>query len=114
MSAVAQGERGVPHVRSRAVGARARDAAARCCSSPRPPRSCSTAPPALSPLIPKSPAIAGWLAGIGERLGYRVFLIALLVSVGAYAGLIALAAPRRRAERDLQTLGDRADRARCS
>ena len=32
-----------------------------------------------SPLIPKSPEIAGWLQGIGERLGFRVFLIALLV-----------------------------------
>ncbi|HEY4996721.1 MAG TPA: hypothetical protein VII03_01925, partial [Solirubrobacteraceae bacterium] len=31
-----------------------------------------------SPLIPKSPAVAGWLAGIGERLGYRSFLIAVL------------------------------------
>ncbi len=47
-----------------------------------------------SALIPKSPAIAGWLSGVGERLGYRVFLIALLVSVGAYSGLLALA--RRR------------------
>jgi hypothetical protein len=45
-----------------------------------------------SPLIPKSPEIAAWLQGVGERLGYRVFLIALLVSTGAYAGLIALAA----------------------
>jgi Glycosyltransferase family 87 len=52
----------------------------------------------LSPLLPKSPDISGWLtapfgggAGIGERLGYRVFLIALLVSTGAYAGLVALA-----------------------
>jgi hypothetical protein len=45
----------------------------------------------LSPLIPKSPEIAGWLKGIGERLGYRVFLIALLVSTCAYAGLIVLA-----------------------
>jgi len=45
----------------------------------------------ISPLIPKSPAIAGWLEGIGERLGYRVFLIALLVSTAAYAGLVALA-----------------------
>jgi hypothetical protein len=45
----------------------------------------------LSPLIPKSPEIAGWLKGIGERLGYRVFLIALLVSSCAYAGLIVLA-----------------------
>jgi hypothetical protein len=44
-----------------------------------------------SALIPKSPPIAGWLSGIGERLGYRVFLIALLVSVGAYCGLLALA-----------------------
>jgi hypothetical protein len=41
-------------------------------------------------LIPKSPEISGWLQGIGERLGYRVFLIALLVSSGAYAGLLAL------------------------
>jgi len=47
-----------------------------------------------SALIPKSPVIAGWLGGLGERLGYRVFLIALLVSVGAYAGLLVLA--RRR------------------
>jgi hypothetical protein len=51
-----------------------------------------------SSLIPKSPSIAGWLGGIGERLGYRVFLIALLVSVGAYAGLIVLA--RRARARD--------------
>jgi hypothetical protein len=43
-----------------------------------------------SPLIPKQPAIAGWLSGIGERLGYRVFLIALLIAVGAYAGLLWL------------------------
>lgn len=41
-----------------------------------------------SPLIPKSPAIAGWLAGVGERLGYRVFLIALLAFTGAYAGML--------------------------
>jgi alpha-1,6-mannosyltransferase len=44
-----------------------------------------------SALIPKSPEIAGWLRGIGERLGYRVFLIALLVFSGAYAGVLALA-----------------------
>jgi alpha-1,6-mannosyltransferase len=44
-----------------------------------------------SALIPKSPEIAGWLKAIGERLGYRVFLIAILVFTGAYAGLIALA-----------------------
>jgi hypothetical protein len=43
-----------------------------------------------SPLIPKSPPIAGWLQGLGERLGYRVFLIAMLTAAGAYAGLIAL------------------------
>jgi len=44
-----------------------------------------------SALIPRSPAIAGWLAGIGERLGYRVFLIALLAFSAAYAVLLALA-----------------------
>jgi hypothetical protein len=44
-----------------------------------------------SPLIPKSPQIAGWLGGIGERLGYRVFLIALLAYAGAYGGMLALA-----------------------
>jgi alpha-1,6-mannosyltransferase len=43
-----------------------------------------------SPLVPKSPAIAGWLSAIGERLGYRVFLIAILTFTGAYAGLLAL------------------------
>jgi Glycosyltransferase family 87 len=44
-----------------------------------------------SALIPKSPQIAGWLSGIGERLGYRVFLIALLASGAAYAGMLGLA-----------------------
>jgi alpha-1,6-mannosyltransferase len=44
-----------------------------------------------SPLIPRSPSIAGWLGGLGERLGFRVFLIALLSYTGAYAGLLALA-----------------------
>jgi Glycosyltransferase family 87 len=48
-----------------------------------------------SPLIPKQPDIAGWMSGLGERLGYRVFLIALLVASGAYAGLLALSAGRR-------------------
>jgi hypothetical protein len=43
-----------------------------------------------SPLIPKSPGIAGWLSGIGERLGYRVFLVALLAFTGGYVGLLAL------------------------
>jgi hypothetical protein len=45
-----------------------------------------------SPLVPPSPHIAGWLTGVGERLGYRVFLIALLACSGAYACLIALTA----------------------
>jgi hypothetical protein len=45
----------------------------------------------LSPLIPKSPDISAWLQGSGERLGFRVFLIALLVSSGAYTGLLVLA-----------------------
>lgn len=44
-----------------------------------------------SPLTPGSPGIAGWLRGIGERLGYRVFLVALLCFTGAYASLVALA-----------------------
>jgi alpha-1,6-mannosyltransferase len=44
-----------------------------------------------SSLIPRSPEIAGWLTGIGERLGYRVFLIALIVFSFAYAGILALA-----------------------
>ncbi len=44
-----------------------------------------------SPLIPKSPEIASWLSGIGERLGFRSFLIAVLVFTAGYAGLLALA-----------------------
>lgn len=44
-----------------------------------------------SPLIPKAPQIAGWLSGIGEHLGFRVFLIALLAYSGAYAGMLLLA-----------------------
>jgi hypothetical protein len=43
-----------------------------------------------SPLIPKSPQISGWLEGIGERLGYHVFLVALIAFSGAYAGLLAV------------------------
>ncbi len=43
-------------------------------------------------LIPKSPEIAGWLQGIGERLGYRVFLIAVLDFTAGYAGLALLTA----------------------
>jgi hypothetical protein len=44
-----------------------------------------------SPLIPKAPQIAGWLSGIGEHLGFRVFLIALVAYSGAYAGMLLLA-----------------------
>jgi hypothetical protein len=43
-----------------------------------------------SPLIPKSPSIAGWLSGVGERLGFRVFLIALLAACAAYAALLVV------------------------
>jgi alpha-1,6-mannosyltransferase len=50
-----------------------------------------------SPLIPKSPSIAGWLSGIGERLGYRVFLIALLAFTAAY--LAAMLLSRRMSSR---------------
>jgi alpha-1,6-mannosyltransferase len=44
-----------------------------------------------APLIPRSPEISSWLQGIGERLGYRVFLIALLAFTAAYAGMLAIA-----------------------
>ena len=44
-----------------------------------------------SPLIPKSPGIASWLSAVGERLGYRVFLIALLCYSGAFLGILLLA-----------------------
>jgi hypothetical protein len=44
-----------------------------------------------SPLIPKSPTIAAWLSGVGERLGFRIFLIALLAYAGAYGGILLLA-----------------------
>jgi hypothetical protein len=47
-----------------------------------------------SPLLPKSPSITHWMSGIGERLGFRVFVIALLVSAGAYLGLLVLARAR--------------------
>jgi len=43
-----------------------------------------------SPLVPKSPDISAWLTGSGERLGFRVFLIALLVSSACYGALGAL------------------------
>jgi Glycosyltransferase family 87 len=44
-----------------------------------------------SPLTPGSPGITGWLQGVGVRLGFRTFLIALLGFTGAYAVLLALA-----------------------
>jgi len=44
-----------------------------------------------SALIPKQPDIAGWMSGIGVRLGYRTFLIALLAFTGAYTMLLGLA-----------------------
>jgi Glycosyltransferase family 87 len=48
-----------------------------------------------SPLIPHQPHTATWLQALGgERLGYRVFLIALIASCGAYAILLALVRSR--------------------
>jgi hypothetical protein len=44
-----------------------------------------------TPLTPRSPEIAGWLSGLGVRLGFRTFLVALLFYTGAYAVLLALA-----------------------
>ncbi len=63
-----------------------------------------------SPLTPGSPGIAGWLQwGVGERLGFRVFLIALLCFTGAYAVLLALArrisADRRAARWSIALVG---------
>jgi hypothetical protein len=63
-----------------------------------------------SPLIPGSPGITGWLQwGIGERLGFRVFLIALLCFTGAYAVLLVLArrlsADRRAARWSIALVG---------
>ncbi len=44
-----------------------------------------------SPLIPRSPQISGWIVSLGgERLGYRVFLIAVLAASVAYGVLLAL------------------------
>ncbi len=45
-----------------------------------------------SALVPRSPDTDGWLRDVGQHLGFRIFLIALLVSCGAYAGLLALSA----------------------
>ena len=48
-----------------------------------------------SPLIPHQPHIAAWLQSLGgERLGYRVFLIALLAFSFAYGLLLMLAHAR--------------------
>jgi hypothetical protein len=44
-----------------------------------------------SPLLPKAPSTTHWMSGIGEPLGFRVFLIALLVFSGAYVGIMGLA-----------------------
>ncbi len=50
-----------------------------------------------SPLVPRSPQISGWLASLGgERLGYRVFLIAILAASAAYGVLLALVRARAR------------------
>ena len=43
------------------------------------------------PLVPTSPAIAGWLRPLGRRLDYQDFLILLLLSSGAYAGILVFA-----------------------
>ncbi|HST56956.1 MAG TPA: polyprenol phosphomannose-dependent alpha 1,6 mannosyltransferase MptB [Solirubrobacteraceae bacterium] len=43
-----------------------------------------------SPLIPKSPQIAGWLGALGARLSFQVFLVALLAFTAAYAGMLGL------------------------
>ncbi len=94
MSVAAQSERGVAHVRSeRWVPALATLFALALVAAAA--EVVIDGSVGLSPLIPKSPEIAGWLQGAGERLGYRVFLIALLVSSGAYLGLIVLAGRSR-------------------
>jgi alpha-1,6-mannosyltransferase len=62
-----------------------------------------------SPLVPKSPPIAGWLRSLGgERLGYRTFLIAILASSVAYGVLLALIRTRvRGSDGDLRADGAR-------
>ena len=51
-----------------------------------------------SPLIPPQPHIATWLQSLGgERLGFRVFLIALLAFTAAYACLLLVLNARVRA-----------------
>jgi Glycosyltransferase family 87 len=44
------------------------------------------------PLVPTSPAIAGWLRPLGQRLTYKDLLILLLTFAAAYGGVLALAA----------------------
>jgi alpha-1,6-mannosyltransferase len=51
-----------------------------------------------SPLVPRSPQISSWIVSLGgERLGYRVFLIAILAASVAYGVLLALVHTRARA-----------------
>jgi Glycosyltransferase family 87 len=55
-----------------------------------------------SPLVPRTPHIAAWLGSLGgERLGYRVFLIAIIAAAAAYGLLLALVRARA------QDVGDR-------
>lgn len=55
-----------------------------------------------SPLVPRTPHIATWLGSLGgERLGYRVFLIAIIAAAVAYGLLLALVRTR------VQDVGDR-------
>ncbi len=64
-----------------------------------------------SPLIPRSPHIAGWLQSLGgERLGYRVFLIALLAFSVAYGVLLAVVHARARASSAGDAVGVGGDR----
>jgi alpha-1,6-mannosyltransferase len=43
------------------------------------------------PLVPSSPAIAGWLKGLGQKLSYKDLIILLLAFAGTYAGVLAVA-----------------------
>jgi Glycosyltransferase family 87 len=87
VSAVAHGERGIADIRSEQRWAPALAALFALLLIAAAGEIVLDAAAGLSPLVPKSPQIAGWLEGAGERLGFRVFLIALLTSAGAYAGL---------------------------
>jgi hypothetical protein len=44
-----------------------------------------------TPVVPKSPAIASWLSGLGVHLDYRIFLVAIISASAAYLGMLALA-----------------------